>query len=105
MKQGPLERSEYIESKRSNIDRSSQDGLAKRHLVYDEYQKYHKWKRGEERLDKEDVILELIRNKKRLLSKKNPLFDAVYLDVSSFVKLLSITPPFAYCISGWLFCA
>jgi hypothetical protein len=53
-----------------------------RHLVYNEYQNYQKWKLDGSRYDKDDLILELIRSKKRLLSKRNPLFDSVYLDVS-----------------------
>jgi hypothetical protein len=52
-----------------------------RHLVYNEYQKYQKWKADGNRYDKDDLVLELIRSKKRLLSKRNPLFDSVYLDV------------------------
>ena len=45
-------------------------------------QKYLKWKKDGGRYDKDDVILELICRKKKILSKKNPFFDAVYLDVS-----------------------
>ena len=79
---GSLTREEYIDSKRSNIDASSQDGMIKRHLVYDEFVKYNKWKLEKSYLDKDDVVLQLIRNMNMLLSKRNPLFDAVYLDVS-----------------------
>jgi superfamily I DNA/RNA helicase len=54
--------------------------MTKRHMVYGQYEKYHKWKTVNARLDRDDVILELIRNISQLLSKKQSLFDAVYLD-------------------------
>ena len=78
-----LTRKEYLDSKRSNIDATNQDGIDKRHLIYDEFAKYRKWKQENSYLDKDDVVLELIRHIDLLLSKRNPLFDAVYLDVSS----------------------
>jgi hypothetical protein len=91
----PLLREEYIESKRSNIDATSQDGLAKRHLVYDAYLGYEKWKVNNGRRDKDDVVLELIQNMSRLLSRRNPVFDAVYLDVSMRVLFPSILYSFS----------
>eukprot|EP00804_Cyclotella_cryptica_P026502 CCRYP_008149-RB/>CCRYP_008149-RB protein AED:0.03 eAED:0.03 QI:2292/1/1/1/0.86/0.83/24/285/2253 len=80
LKRRPLSRDEYIENKRSTVSSESQDGMVKRHMIYEQYEKYHKWKTVNARMDRDDVILELIRHMGQLLSKKQSLFDAVYLD-------------------------
>lgn len=60
IKKVPLNRQEYLESKRSNISNKSTEGLQKRNLVYDEYEKYTKWKIANTTYDVGDVVLRLL---------------------------------------------
>ncbi len=58
-----LNRQEYLSNKRSNISNKSKEGVQKRHLVYDEYEKYTRWKVATSRYDLNDVILCLLNKK------------------------------------------
>ena len=61
IQQRPLNRSEYLETKRSNIANRTNEGLKQRHLAYDLYEKYVYWKRSNSKYDWNDVVLRLLR--------------------------------------------
>jgi len=56
-----LTRAEYLSDKRSNVDNKTDQGCQLRERVYDEYQLFAKWKRGQGGLlDINDVVLRLL---------------------------------------------
>ena len=60
LKRKSLTREEYLSNKRSNVMVETKEGMQKRHLIYDEWEQYQKWKKEKNSYDENDVILELI---------------------------------------------
>jgi len=59
-KKSALDRSEYLEHKRSNITNKTKEGREHRNLVYDEFEKYVAWKAEFAKYDVSDVVLSLL---------------------------------------------
>ena len=59
----PLTREEYGSTKRSYIKTNSSAGKQKRHDIYNEYEKYSRWKQSFTpcKMDLNDIVLELIK--------------------------------------------
>lgn len=55
-----LSRSNYLSSKRSNIGRESDQDTDVREYIYDEYEKYSRWKRDSRMYDQSDVVMRLL---------------------------------------------
>jgi hypothetical protein len=56
-----LSRDQYRQSKRSNVPNDTQEGLATRNLIYDEYERYARWKRDFKKFDQNDVVARLLK--------------------------------------------
>ena len=48
---------------RSYIEKDTDAGKCKRHAIYDEYDRYKKWKQENDKFDMNDIVLKLITNK------------------------------------------
>jgi hypothetical protein len=56
----PMSRESYLSTKRSNVENKSQSGLGTRSEIYDIYEKYHDWKKRNDRYDINDAVLRLL---------------------------------------------
>ena len=103
-----LTREEYIATGRSYVENKSDAGRQKRHDIYTEYERYRNWKRSNDQLDINDVVLELI-IKLQVARQKGyngeqaggwiQMFHAVYLDEIQDFSYASI---YLICsIAGW----
>lgn len=78
-KKAALTREDYMEEIRSNIKNDTEEGRNQRKLVYDEYEKYHKWKRDNDAAyDTNDIVLRLVRESSE--QRETEIFQAAYLD-------------------------
>lgn len=55
-----LTREQYMLSKRSNISVRHNDGVAKRRLVYDQFELYNQWKLKQKQFDLNDIVMKLL---------------------------------------------
>lgn len=88
----PLSREEYVNTKRSYIKTNSSAGKQKRHDIYDEYEKYSRWKMAPSpyKFDLNDIVLRLINKFRGTHSKTGDegrqmggwieLYSSCYLD-------------------------
>ena len=60
LKREPLSREEYRAEKRSNVSNKTEEGRHTRNLIYDEYERYKKWKLQNKKQDIEDIVLLLL---------------------------------------------
>jgi superfamily I DNA/RNA helicase len=56
----PMSRESYLSTKRSNVENKTQSGLGTRSEIYDIYEKYHDWKKRNDRYDINDAVLRLL---------------------------------------------
>ena len=61
MQKLPLSREQYLMEKRSNVSAKTMEGIETRHSVYDEYEKYDRWKKDNKKVDFNDVVLRILK--------------------------------------------
>ena len=91
LQQRPLSEQEYLSVKRSNVSIDTEQGMATRKIIYNEYVEYKKWKGSNGKYDLGDIILQLIRTLLRYMEQSDQFFQSgknndLYLRSCGFVR-------------------
>lgn len=77
-KKSSLSRDDYLSEKRSNVS-DTQEGLTQKQLIFDEYERYRKWKVTNEKYDVNDIVLRLISMKREQIFESGEALPCIAL--------------------------
>ena len=75
-----LTRKEYQNDPRSNVRSKDEQGSSIRHIIYDNFELYDKWKRENDFFDVNDMVLDILKKLVSIDCSQKQIFAAVYLD-------------------------